>query len=178
VVDFSSFAAGTKIVLENTLGNTDLNREALQFDVQSLLGRDIPDPDSSVVPAELGFLPALETATITRKFTLSLDMPNRTFLINGKSYDPHRGDFTVKRGSTEIWEVTNADNPIPHSMHIHAFSRPRTVFERSRTCLRRPDSLRCGRPPAPGIQPIVGMRQSLAKSTVPVDNHRPVDSSC
>lgn len=57
---------------------------------------------------------------MTRKVLLSFD-PLTGFLINGEPYDPQRIDFTVKRGTTELWEITNLDTlpQIPHSLHLH-----------------------------------------------------------
>ena len=40
------------------------------------------------------------------------------FTINGRSMDLQRIDFSVKRGTSEIWEVSNT-SPLPHPFHVH-----------------------------------------------------------
>jgi spore coat protein A, manganese oxidase len=121
VVDFSNVKGGTKIVLENTLGQSPATTQVMQFEVIDGVRRDAPDNDDSEIPAKLSVLPAIGAPVMTtRQVVLSFDFQAKVFLINGKPFDPHRVDFTVKRGSTEIWEVTNADpDPIPHSIHLH-----------------------------------------------------------
>jgi spore coat protein A, manganese oxidase len=121
VVDFSALPSGTKVQLLNSLGDTPASTEVMEFQVADGVRRDAPDNDDSTVPAKLSVLPPIGAPVMTtRKVVLSFDFQNAVFQINGKTYDPQRVDFTVKRGSTEIWEVTNADpDPIPHSLHVH-----------------------------------------------------------
>ncbi|WP_069768265.1 multicopper oxidase family protein [Streptomyces sp. LUP30] len=112
VVDFSRYAAGTRIVLQNTFFATDTTAQIMRFDVGD------PAPDTSRVPAELATLPALGTPTLTRSFALTLDPATGGGLINGRQFDENRVDFTVRQGATEIWEISNVDQ-IPHNFHIH-----------------------------------------------------------
>ncbi|MEO7260647.1 MAG: multicopper oxidase domain-containing protein [Jatrophihabitantaceae bacterium] len=112
VIDFSRFPVGTQLFLtEATAG------AILRFDV----GR--ATHDNSRLPARLRALPPLATATVHRDVTLSFDLVSEVpaALVNGKSYDPDRVDFTVKRGATEIWQVTNGDGQygIHHNFHMH-----------------------------------------------------------
>jgi FtsP/CotA-like multicopper oxidase with cupredoxin domain len=80
--------------------------------------------DDSRVPSTLRPLPALPPATVTRDVRFSFDIsgPVPVGLVNGKEFDPNRVDFAIKRGTTEIWNVTNAD-PIEwgadHNFHLH-----------------------------------------------------------
>lgn len=117
VVDFSPYAAGTQIVLENADGEVETARRVLRFDVVG----DGPEPDGVHIPATLYPAPAPRTPTVTRKVVLSFDAANGVFLINGKPYDANRIDFTVRRGDTELWEISNVDTAlqIPHSLHLH-----------------------------------------------------------
>ncbi len=72
---------------------------------------------------------------VTRKFDLEMGMMGRggmgmrggmrgagsssdMFRINGKAMDINRIDFTVKRNSTEIWEISNS-SPMAHPFHVH-----------------------------------------------------------
>jgi FtsP/CotA-like multicopper oxidase with cupredoxin domain len=113
--------SGTKIQLLNSLGDTPATTDVLEFLVGDGVRRDAPDADDSAVPAKLSVLPPVGAPVMTtRKVVLAFNFQTNVFEINGKTYDPQRVDFTVKRGSTEIWEVTNADpDPIPHSLHVH-----------------------------------------------------------
>lgn len=43
------------------------------------------------------------------------------FAINGRSFDPHRVDFDVELGTTEIWEIENP-TPLDHPFHLHIHS--------------------------------------------------------
>lgn len=40
------------------------------------------------------------------------------FAIDGRSFDPHRIDFDVELGTTEIWEIANP-TPLDHPFHLH-----------------------------------------------------------
>ncbi|MEV4315384.1 multicopper oxidase domain-containing protein [Actinocrispum sp. NPDC049592] len=121
VVDFSNVAGGSQVKLINSLGENPGCTEVMAFQVTEGARRGQPDDDDASVPQKLSVLPPIGAPVMTtRKVVLSFDFQNAVFMINGKTYDPQRVDFTVKRGSTEIWEVTNADpDPIPHSMHVH-----------------------------------------------------------
>ncbi|MEU7422315.1 multicopper oxidase family protein [Streptomyces sp. NPDC048362] len=112
VVDFSRYASGTRIVLENTLFPTDTTAQIMRFDVGDTAR------DTSRVPGRLATLPALGTPTVTRTFSLTLDPATGAGLINGRQFDMDRVDFTVRQGATEIWEISNIDQ-IPHNFHIH-----------------------------------------------------------
>ncbi len=112
VIDFSRYPVGTQLVLNDaTLG------PVLRFDVTRTA------PDTSRVPATLRPLPALPAATVTRDVSFSFDLtttPLPTGLVNGRVYDPARSDFLVKRGTTEIWNVTNDDPQfVFHTFHMH-----------------------------------------------------------
>ncbi len=112
VIDFSKFPIGTQLYLNEASAGA-----ILRFDV------DRHAHDNSRVPARLRTLPALPPATVHRDVTLSFDFSTEVPAaeINGKSYDPDRIDFTVKRGTTEIWNVTNGDTEfgIHHNFHLH-----------------------------------------------------------
>jgi FtsP/CotA-like multicopper oxidase with cupredoxin domain len=112
VIDFAKYPVGTQLVL-----NDAILGPVLRFDVTRTAS------DSSRVPATLRPLPVLPAATVTRDVQLSFDLtttPFPTGLINGRPYDPTRSDFVVKRGTTEIWNVTNGDPQfVFHTFHMH-----------------------------------------------------------
>lgn len=112
VIDFARYPVGTQLILNDaTLG------PVLRFDVVRTVA------DNSRVPATLRPLPVLPNATVTRDVNLSFDLtttPFPTGLVNGRPYDPARSDFVVKRGTTEIWNVTNGDPQFTfHTFHMH-----------------------------------------------------------
>ncbi|MFI5687609.1 multicopper oxidase family protein [Streptomyces sp. NPDC051636] len=120
VVDFSRYAAGTRLILANTApmlpgDPADQVGRVLQFRVTG------PAVDTSSVPATLRKLPAPGSATVNRSFELSMDETGATMdaFINGKAYDMDRIDTEVEYGATEIWTVHNANVFTPHNFHIH-----------------------------------------------------------
>jgi len=70
------------------------------------------------VPASLAAVPRIpETeAALTRTFGLE---DTGDGVINGRTFDPARVDFSLAEGATEIWSVTNFAKPIAHPFHIH-----------------------------------------------------------
>lgn len=112
VVDFSRLPIGSQLFLNEATAGA-----ILRFDV------DRAADDDSRLPARLRALPPLPAATVQRDVTLSFDLLSEepAGLVNGQPYDPNRNDFTVKRGTSEIWHVTNGDGEfgIPHNFHMH-----------------------------------------------------------
>lgn len=98
---------GANFYTNRTTGGDD------SLDIMQLRAAAQLEP-SPKVPQQLTTIPRLKAvdAAITRKFTLS------GFSINDKLMDMNRIDATVKRGETEIWEVTNID-ALVHNFHIH-----------------------------------------------------------
>jgi blue copper oxidase len=57
-----------------------------------------------------------------RPFRLWIQDSGRWMLNNWNFHQSHgQSVFEVKRGSTEIWEITNEMQSMPHPMHIHGF---------------------------------------------------------
>jgi spore coat protein A len=112
VIDFAKFPMGSQVILSDT--NTG---PVLRFDVVRRA------EDDSRVPDTLRALAPLPPATVTRDVALSFDLSGSVpvGLVNGKPFDPARSDFLVKRGTTEIWRVYNADVAInaTHIFHLH-----------------------------------------------------------
>ncbi|MCX4642564.1 multicopper oxidase family protein [Streptomyces sp. NBC_01446] len=117
VVDFSRYAPGTQLTLQNMLGPgpTELVGQIMRFDVGE------KTPDTSRVPDVLTTLPALPKPTVERSFELRMDEPGTgdKAYINGKTFDAGRIDTNVKWGDTEVWTVTNTSTTIPHNFHTH-----------------------------------------------------------
>lgn len=111
VIDFSHCKIGSQVML-----NDPVYGEVMRFDVVR------HEPDPSRLPAVLRPLPPLPPPTRTRDVTMSFDLdPVPLGLINGVPFDPTRDDFVTRRGTTEIWNVTNGDAQygFDHNFHIH-----------------------------------------------------------
>ncbi|MFE2988726.1 multicopper oxidase family protein [Streptomyces sp. NPDC059262] len=117
VVDFSKYAPGTQLTLQNMLGPgpTELVGQIMRFDVGE------KTPDTSRVPDVLTTLPALPKPTVERSFELRMDEPGTgdKAYINGKTFDAGRIDTNIRWGDTEVWTVTNTSTTIPHNFHTH-----------------------------------------------------------
>ncbi|GAB1688954.1 multicopper oxidase family protein [Krasilnikovia sp. M28-CT-15] len=111
VVDFSAHPVGTQLVLSDTTG------PVLRFDVVRT------GTDKSFLPPQLRPLPPVGDATVERDFELGITPPGEpvAFRINGRTFDHDRVDIQIKRGTTEIWRITNLDTAlgIPHNFHLH-----------------------------------------------------------
>lgn len=119
IVDFGRFGHGSSVIMENVNGTADVNTELLKFNVVGdRITHDMAVP--AVLPGARVFPAKPTTAVTTRKVVFSFDRSGPAFKINGRTFDPHRVDFTVKQGSTEIWEISTEDlDAIPHSLHVH-----------------------------------------------------------
>lgn len=74
---------------------------------------------TSLIPIEPITKEILESVVSTRKFYLSTKGDKN--LINGSSYDFNKVDFSVKKGTYEIWEISNSSGGMnmPHPFHVH-----------------------------------------------------------
>ncbi len=64
--------------------------------------------------------PIASAGAAERKIELS--MGQMRFLINGRTFKMDEIAFDVKRGTVEIWAISNPAIGMPHPMHIHGFS--------------------------------------------------------
>jgi len=55
----------------------------------------------------------------TRSFAITAG--TMRWYIDGKEYDRGKYPIVVKRGTREVWEISNAQASMPHPMHIHGF---------------------------------------------------------
>ncbi|MGC4941031.1 multicopper oxidase family protein [Kribbella sp. DT2] len=113
VVDFSSYAVGTRITLRNKLG-TGRAAEVMRFVVARKA------IDDSNVPAKLSsYAAAPELSGLVRRkwrFSRGTTGDHRGWTINGKAFDPEVMQATVKLGQYEIWSfVTDVHHPV----HVH-----------------------------------------------------------
>lgn len=102
----------------DALDSTDF--PVMTFEVSTSKGRsfDLPSRLTTLSP------PSDKKVDETRRFVLDIKGPmgsKQDFTINDASMDMGRIDFSVKRGSTEIWEIKNISD-MPHPFHIHGIS--------------------------------------------------------
>ncbi|MEU1734805.1 multicopper oxidase family protein [Streptosporangium sp. NPDC020145] len=112
VIDFGPRRVGEQVVLN------DVSGPVLRFDVVTRVADDSRVPD---VLRPLPPLPALGSGRTDREITLKVDMVRGAAYINDQVFDPNRVDARVKRGSTEIWRITNLDTDVSldHNLHLH-----------------------------------------------------------
>ena len=83
---------------------------------------------AAMLPVTLSEVKPIRTeGALERKIELS--MGHMRFLINGLTFRMDEIAFDVKRGTVEIWSISNPTVGMPHPMHIHGFSFQ--VLERS-----------------------------------------------
>ncbi len=73
------------------------------------------------LPATLSQIKPIPTEGATQR-KIELSMGQMRFLINGRTFRMDEIAFDVKRGSVEIWNISNPTMGMPHPMHIHGFS--------------------------------------------------------
>lgn len=93
------------------------DNKALEIETKGIAAvKDIP---TSLVKIEPITKEMLESVSSTRKFNLSTKGSKN--LINDGSYDHNKIDFSVKKGTYEIWEISNSFGGMnmPHPFHVH-----------------------------------------------------------
>lgn len=122
ILDFSAYPLGTQITLDNRLqqssgrgpgGLSSTGTPLLRFEV------DRPARDFSQVPAKLRELPPVNLNEVVTTRNWTFDNQNGAWTINGRLFDSNRVDATVKRGTAEIWVLTNPYRDWSHPIHIH-----------------------------------------------------------
>ncbi len=105
--------------------NNDREFAIMQIDPRQAESSSYRIPGVLLHPAPL----SVTNAVVTRPMKMNMAMMGGMgmmgggsrhdgFTINGRSFDRQRIDFSVKRGSTEIWEVSNS-SMLPHPFHVH-----------------------------------------------------------
>src|SRR5215207_509009 len=76
------------------------------------------------VPETLSEIPQPDLAqAASRPITISMttDDQGMRWLINGKTHRMDEFPIVVQRGVTEVWEIHNDENSMPHPIHLHGF---------------------------------------------------------
>ncbi|WP_047237647.1 multicopper oxidase family protein [Chromobacterium subtsugae] len=79
-----------------------------------------PAVAKAALPSRLRTIAPLPKPAVRRRVAFSEDMANPAamFLINGKTFDMDRMDFTGKVGAVEEWEIDNQAD-MDHPFHLH-----------------------------------------------------------
>jgi FtsP/CotA-like multicopper oxidase with cupredoxin domain len=121
IVDFSRARIGEQIILENRLQQTSgrgpgnvggTPTPILRFEVE----RDAEDP--SQVPEKLRDLPPVDQSEAVTTRTWNFGNQNGAWRVNGRLFDSARVDATIKKGTAEIWTLSNGRG-WSHPVHIH-----------------------------------------------------------
>jgi FtsP/CotA-like multicopper oxidase with cupredoxin domain len=124
VVDFSKFANGTQITLNDHLIQTDGNKPVgvsatgeplVLFRVVGAAAA----PDPSRVPAVLRPLSPVDMTRVMATRTIELSQVGGFWTINGSPWNPNVPIFQPKLGSAEIWNVSVKGGGWDHPLHIH-----------------------------------------------------------
>jgi FtsP/CotA-like multicopper oxidase with cupredoxin domain len=113
-------------------GKMSMNHDAVTEKDSVLAHVTLSGPAPFPLPQKLRDIEPLGEPVVTRQvlFTEVMDMDNMRlnpetgrpegmqFLINGKSFDHDRADFTGRVGEVELWEVINASD-MDHPFHLH-----------------------------------------------------------
>jgi spore coat protein A len=113
VIDFSGMKLGTKLVLKNLDPTWPTLPDVMRFEVRRR------EDDPSRVPAQLATIERLDPKKASKHRKLKFEVSDGKWTINGLRYDPARIDFRPKLGSTEIWEIKNAESSQTHPFHQH-----------------------------------------------------------
>lgn len=117
VIDFSAYAIGTKIVLQNLSPsnnkNYDLTGQIMRFDVVSDAAED------STVPTTLSTIEPIKQPSIISSKVWSFDHRSKMWVINGNTWDKNRIDANPGFKTTETWTFINNANTWFHPVHVH-----------------------------------------------------------
>ena len=122
IIDFSGFAAGTKLYLVNRMRQDDPRKPELErlspgirmlrFEVGA------PATDNSRIPAFLRALPPVAYTSSTRRRDFKFERTNGQWAINGKFFNPFRVDARPQQGVPEIWRLDTSGG-WAHPVHVH-----------------------------------------------------------
>lgn len=111
--------------MDGGMGWKDPTQASLDLLQVKVAGDPVKTP---TLPTQLRSIKKLGEAKTTRQFILSENMAmsmaggkhsmTMDFLINGKTFDMQRVDFTNKVGEVELWEIIN-NTDMDHPFHIH-----------------------------------------------------------
>jgi FtsP/CotA-like multicopper oxidase with cupredoxin domain len=124
IVDFSSYAVGTKINLVNRLEQTDPKGPSGKLTdpgdqiLQFVVG-NAKNYDPSRIPDSFRPLPSVDMNEVVQERLWTFDYDGGMWTVNGLPMDMNRMDAFVKRGTAEVWTIRNEGSTWSHPVHIH-----------------------------------------------------------
>jgi FtsP/CotA-like multicopper oxidase with cupredoxin domain len=124
IVDFSQNNPGDQIFLYNQLQQLNgrgptgvILNPGDPLMVFSVTGPNVKDP--SRIPQTLRPLPTINLNEVVAQRTWRFDYDGGAWTVNGLPFDPDRVDAHVRKGTAEIWTITNEGSDWSHPVHIH-----------------------------------------------------------
>ena len=124
VIDFSKYPMGTSLFIVNKLeqlngrgptGNIlQPGTQMLRFDIV----KPLAGPDYSQVPDALRALPDIDPAGAVAQRSFTFKRTNAFWSVNDRVFDVNNPLATPKRGTSEIWTLSNQGD-WSHPVHIH-----------------------------------------------------------
>lgn len=110
-----------------TPGNTSMDRghgstrldDGLEFNLLKLVVTK-PAQAPRPLPAQLSQVLPIDIRGAAQR-SVRVEMGHMRWLINGESFRPDAFPIDAKRNTTEVWELHNAKQSMPHPMHMHGF---------------------------------------------------------
>lgn len=142
LVDLRAFEAGTAVLMqslaydpmENDAGLGPPEDPAMEHPGAPMMGESIDlmliklvagtsAAPAAALPATLSSLTRGISDTARRRPLRLWAQDSGRWMINNWNFHQSHGHsvFAVKRGTTEIWELTNDMRSMPHPMHVHGF---------------------------------------------------------
>ena len=166
VIDFRQAAAGSRIVLENALGEQPSTSQIMRFDVGGKVA------DSGSVPPRMRTIAPIPLGEVAVKRHVEFARQGGRWRINDRGWAPEELEFAPRSGDTELWTLENGGGGWTHPIHIHLLDfqvlsrtrRPVQPYERgwkdtiflgpnevAQVIMRWPDVPADERVPVPGL---------------------------
>lgn len=104
--------------MDRSHGSTRLD-DGLEFNLLKLV---VTKPAQAMrpLPAQLSQVLPIDIKGASQR-KVRVEMGHMRWLINGESFRPDAFPIDAKRNTTEVWELHNAKQSMPHPMHMHGF---------------------------------------------------------
>lgn len=73
------------------------------------------------LPSTLSRIPPISLKGANQR-NIKLSLKGMDFLINGRKFNMDENAFDVKRGTREVWTISNPKVGMPHPIHLHGFA--------------------------------------------------------
>ena len=125
IIDFSNYAQGTEIFIENRLEQKTGRGPDRVVPFGTPLLKFIVDgtaPDNSVIPARLRGPIVQDVFPGQVDRVVEFNRSKGAWTVNGELWDPHRIIAQPRLDSVEVWKLRNSSGGWAHPVHIHGAS--------------------------------------------------------